>query len=82
MPGVGLSSHRRPIWKSPKPRCGMMRDSRDWASGSYFRLHGELRRILVNRFPYALMFRDTDTELMIVSCFHLHDDPDVWQSRG
>ena len=48
----------------------------------YFRLHAELRRILVHRFPYALMFRDTDAELLIVSCYHLHDDPSVWLSRG
>ena len=48
----------------------------------YFRLHAELRRILVHRFPYGLMFRDTDTELLIVSCYHLHEDPAVWQSRG
>jgi hypothetical protein len=44
----------------------------------YFRLHGELRRILIHRFPYALMVRATDTELLIVSCYHLHEGPAVW----
>ena len=48
----------------------------------YLRLHGMLRRILLSRFPYGLMFRDTPAELLIVSCYHLHDDPTVWQSRG
>jgi hypothetical protein len=48
----------------------------------YARVHRELRRILVHRFPYALPFRETQNELLIVSCYHLHRDPEVWQSRG
>ena len=46
------------------------------------RVHGNLRRILVHRFPYALMFRDSDAELLVASCYHLHGDPTDWQSRG
>ena len=48
----------------------------------YLRVHGDLRRILVHRFPYALMFRETDAELLIASCYHLRGDPTGWQSRG
>lgn len=48
----------------------------------YALVHRELRRILVHRFPYALTFRETPEELLIVSCYHLHRDPEVWRSRG
>lgn len=48
----------------------------------YARVHRELRRVLVHRFPYALTFRETQEELLIVSCYHLHRDPEVWRSRG
>lgn len=48
----------------------------------YARIHGDLRRILVHRFPYALFFREVRDELFVLSCYHLHRDPDVWRSRG
>jgi plasmid stabilization system protein ParE len=48
----------------------------------YARVHGRLRRVLVRRFPYALIVRESDEELLVVACYHLHRDPRVWQSRG
>lgn len=54
------------------------------AAGSphqYALVHGDLRRILVHRFPYALIFRETHDELFIAACYHLHRDPNVWRSR-
>lgn len=48
----------------------------------YARVHGPLRRVLIRRFPYALIVRETDEELLVVACYHLHRDPRVWQSRG
>jgi len=47
----------------------------------YARVHGELRRILVHQFPYALIFRETRDEVLIAACYHLHRDPDTWRSR-
>jgi plasmid stabilization system protein ParE len=48
----------------------------------YARVHGHLRRVLVHRFPYALIVREAIDELFVVACYHLHRDPKVWQSRG
>lgn len=48
----------------------------------YARVHGSLRRVLVHRFPYALIFRESAQDLLIVACYHLHRDPQVWQTRG
>ncbi len=48
----------------------------------YARVRGALRRVLVHRFPYALIFRETGDELLVVACYHLHRDSGVWESRG
>jgi plasmid stabilization system protein ParE len=48
----------------------------------YARVHGRLRRVLVHRFPYALIVRESNDELFVVACYHLHRDAKVWQSRG
>jgi plasmid stabilization system protein ParE len=48
----------------------------------YARVHRDLRRVLVHRFPYALLFRERATEIVVLACYHLHRDPSVWQSRG
>ena len=48
----------------------------------YARVHGDLRRVLVHRCPYALIFRETHDQLLIAACYHLHRDPNVWRSRG
>jgi plasmid stabilization system protein ParE len=52
------------------------------APESYARVRGNLRRVLVRRFPYALIIRESTEELVVVACYHLHRDPRVWQSRG
>lgn len=48
----------------------------------YARVHGVLRRVLVHRFPYALIVREGVDELLVVARYHLHRDPQVGQSRG
>ena len=48
----------------------------------YARVHRELRRVLVHRFPYALIFSERTTDIVVLACYHLHRDPSVWQSRG
>ena len=49
---------------------------------NYARVYRDLRRILVHRFPYALIFRESSAEVFVIACYHLHRDPNVWQSRG
>lgn len=48
----------------------------------YARIHGDLRRVLVHRFPYSLIVRERPGELFVLACFHFHRDPKGWQSRG
>jgi len=40
-----------------------------------------VRRALVNRFPYGVLYVDDHSELLIVAIMHLHREPGYWESR-
>lgn len=45
-------------------------------------IHKNVRRALLRRFPYALMFvLEADETLTIIGCFHGSRDPMNWQQR-
>lgn len=45
-------------------------------------VHKNIRRALLRRFPYALMFViDPDEALTVIACFHGSRDPVQWQQR-
>jgi hypothetical protein len=48
----------------------------------YQRVHGGMRRVLIPRFPYMLVFQERSGEVIVLGCVHGHRDPRVWQSRG
>jgi len=48
-------------------------------SGGPFGLH--LRRVLVPRFPYGLVYRVEPERLYVVVVMHLHRQPGYWRSR-
>lgn len=48
---------------------------------AYPRVHGETRRALVLRFPYAIYFRVLPDELVVLAVMHGHRLPRRWQSR-
>ena len=43
--------------------------------------HRDVRRALVDRFPYAVFFQETDDGVLIVAVTHLHRDPDLAKGR-
>lgn len=46
-------------------------------------IHKNVRRALLRRFPYALMFViEADTTLTVIACFHGSRDPAQWQRRA
>jgi plasmid stabilization system protein ParE len=47
----------------------------------YRKLHGETRRASMPRFPYGILYRVGDDEIVIVACMHARRDPKRWQSR-
>ena len=45
-------------------------------------VYKDVRRALLRRFPYALMFViESDGELTVIACFHGSRDPMIWLER-
>ena len=46
-------------------------------------VHKSIRRALLRRFPYALMFViEADESLTVIACFHGSRDPAHWRKRA
>jgi plasmid stabilization system protein ParE len=45
-------------------------------------VEGELRRVILRRFPYAVFYRNDGDELLIVACYHHRRDPSTRQNRN
>lgn len=49
------------------------------------RMHGivqdDVRKAVVTRFPYIVLYREEAGEVLIISVFHTSRDPAVWQAR-
>ena len=43
---------------------------------------GKTRRILLDKFPYQIVYRLRPDELVIVAVAHLKRRPDYWRTRG
>lgn len=44
-------------------------------------LEGDVRRALVNRFPYGLLYTHDAGHLFVVAVMHLRQQPDYWHTR-
>jgi hypothetical protein len=44
-------------------------------------LDGDIRRILLKRFPFGLLYTLIDDEIFILSVMHLRRNPDYWKQR-
>ena len=42
---------------------------------------GNIRRCLIHRFPYGLLYYEEDKEIYILAIMHLNRDPDYWKTR-
>jgi plasmid stabilization system protein ParE len=45
-------------------------------------LSRDVRRVLVNRFPYGIYYRIESEEIIVFAVMHAARDPRVWQTRG
>jgi toxin ParE1/3/4 len=41
------------------------------------RVQGEIRRLLVKRFPYSILYREESERVVVVAVFHAKRDPDI-----
>jgi toxin ParE1/3/4 len=44
-------------------------------------VYGDVRKAVVTRFPYVVLYCEEDAGLLVVSAFHTSRDPDEWKSR-
>lgn len=45
-------------------------------------ISGEIRRCLVNRFPFALLFRVEPQRIYVLAIMHLCREPNYWRTRS
>jgi len=45
------------------------------------KIHGPFRRLLVNRFPYAIVYTVEETHLFIIALAHQSRAPGYWHGR-
>jgi plasmid stabilization system protein ParE len=43
--------------------------------------HGRVRRALMKKFPYVVLFRVSEEEILIVGCLHTRRDRSKWEER-
>ncbi len=44
-------------------------------------LSGDIRRSLVRRFPYGILYSEEANEIFIIAVMNLHRHPDYWKQR-
>jgi plasmid stabilization system protein ParE len=48
---------------------------------AWTRLPGNVRRVLVNRFPYGVLYEPGKTSLVVLAVMHLRRKPGYWTTR-
>jgi len=48
----------------------------------YAMVHRDIRRAVLRRFPYSILYRVEPNQVVIVSVFHSGRDPMRWKSRS
>src|SRR6266404_5791629 len=46
------------------------------------KVYGDVRKAVVKRFPYLVLYREDATEVIIVSVFHSSRNPGIWKKRA
>ena len=46
------------------------------------KVHGPVRKALLRRFPYSLLFLVEDDDIVVLACFHHRKDPRAWAVPG
>jgi plasmid stabilization system protein ParE len=49
---------------------------------AYPLVHGRVRKAVLRRFPYALLYVVDGGSILIIACYHHRRDPRGWQSRA
>ena len=49
--------------------------------GRYPVVEENIRRAVLKRFPYVVLFRPREDEVVVIACFHGRRDPEEWRRR-
>lgn len=49
---------------------------------AWTQIEGDIRRVLVHRFPYGILYSPDDDHLHIVAVMHLSREPGYWRHRA
>jgi plasmid stabilization system protein ParE len=71
-PGLGAE-----FGKEAERALGTLVQSAD----EFQRVHGEIRRVRLHRFPYAIFYRILGDEVVVLAIMHGRRHPRRWQSR-
>jgi plasmid stabilization system protein ParE len=41
----------------------------------------DVRRTVVRRFPYSILYRVEETQIVVIAIFHTKRNPKIWQER-
>ncbi len=44
-------------------------------------VYGDVRKAVVRRFPYVVLYREDAAEVVVIAVFHTSRDPSIWQAR-
>jgi len=50
--------------------------------GQYAKIHHEVRRALMRRFPYGVFYILHDEKIIVVAVFHVRRNPERWKYRA
>lgn len=70
----GLAREFLVAWKEAESRVSN-------APTQYPSIYKNFRRCLFQRFPYSLIYRDSENRIEIVAVMHQHREPGYWRSR-
>ncbi len=45
-------------------------------------VHRDIRRAILKRFPYSVLYRVKSDHVIVVGCFHSKRNPKAWQARN
>jgi plasmid stabilization system protein ParE len=48
------------------------------APHAFPRIEGEFRHVIARKFPYSIIYYPSESELVVVSCFHHRRKPGAW----
>ena len=48
----------------------------------HVKVHGEVRKALIRRFPYSVYYRPRVDRVVVLAVFHNKRNPNVWKSRA